>query len=307
MIILDEIDQLAQRDQRLFAGLLRLTVLDTNLGIIGIANSLDLADRYLPEGTFRGTNAAKLFYKLFADSLKTVYFRPYSVKDVAAILEDRIDRAAGADAEGWIHPAAVELVARKVAAMGDLRKALEIMRLAVEIAQHESDNPPTTVSLQHVVKALEQLGGPRKVAGMLRDLNIHQKILLAALIVLLRPITSTLSTSTSSKLSRGCPSLLQVYQRYGECLRQEPISEPLGRSDFLDLAGNMEAQGLISLTRPHNNNSRAAASPRRPPSMIVGGGGGEWSSLVGLSLEAGEAEKVLADQNVILRGFLNRI
>lgn len=282
--------------------------------------------------------------------IRTVYFLPYSVEDIAAIIKDRLGRAAADSTvsilSDFIHPAAVELCARKVAAIGDLRKALEIMRMAVELAEQEGGGTASqnvTVGLAHVVRAFERMNpiagsSPlQKVAGMLRDLNIHQKLLIVALVVLLRPPSSEQSLTnhpppSSAQQSSWRPSLQQVFERYGEFLRIQRVTDPLGRSDFLDLANNLEAQGLISMIRcnPTSNTAIPTLSPGKPRLSIMGarskaalkelglfpvgktrrvsssnaGLSSEWSCSVGLTLDYRETVAVLGEQNSILRVFL---
>ncbi|KAJ1922827.1 AAA ATPase [Tieghemiomyces parasiticus] len=162
LVTLDEIDSLLTRDQDILYRLFEWPTLPgSRLTLIGIANALDLTDRFLP----------RLKAKQCMPEL--INFNPYQVADIVAIVTDRLhevnrqvlggpdaahgkedghDSGTECDAELvapltrlrldetplLIQDAAVELCARKVAAAtGDLRKALDICRQAVELAEQE--------------------------------------------------------------------------------------------------------------------------------------------------------------------------
>ena len=58
------------------------------------------------------------------DQPETLHFAPYSMSEMVEILSDRVKLL---PSNVTIHPAALELCARKVAGMGDFRKALDIL------------------------------------------------------------------------------------------------------------------------------------------------------------------------------------
>ncbi|KXS20718.1 P-loop containing nucleoside triphosphate hydrolase protein [Gonapodya prolifera JEL478] len=102
--------------------------------VVGIANALDLAERWMPRLRARGV----------APSL--VVFTPYTVPQITEILKERVNVAAAAmgidvsgagGAQPLFQSAAVELAARKTAGTGDLRKALDVCRQAIELAESE--------------------------------------------------------------------------------------------------------------------------------------------------------------------------
>jgi cell division control protein 6 len=75
---------------------------------------------------------------------------------------------------------AIELAARKVAGTGDLRKALDVCRLA--IASVEGDEYPQ-VSIKHILKATSTLLGSSN-KSRIETLNSLAKIVLAVIALL---------------------------------------------------------------------------------------------------------------------------
>ncbi|KAI8907559.1 P-loop containing nucleoside triphosphate hydrolase protein, partial [Powellomyces hirtus] len=140
----------------------------SRMALIGIGNSLDLTLRVLPRLLERQCNPT------------LVKFHPYDVKDIMEIIRGRL-RCLRDEMEGdgtattnaivrrqaergkengkgkeeqflLMHPMAVELCARKMAATGDLRKALDVCRQAIELVEleHQKHLKPssTTTTLQ---------------------------------------------------------------------------------------------------------------------------------------------------------------
>ncbi|KAM4059697.1 AAA ATPase domain-containing protein [Hirsutella rhossiliensis] len=102
----------------------------SRLALIGIANALDLTDRFLP--------------RLKSKNLKPelLAFLPYTAAQVKNIIITRLKSLMPPGKEGYvpfIHPAAIELCSRKVSSQtGDLRKAFEICRRALDLVEAET-------------------------------------------------------------------------------------------------------------------------------------------------------------------------
>ncbi|KAG4155507.1 hypothetical protein ERO13_D03G117100v2 [Gossypium hirsutum] len=123
LIIADELDYLITRDRAVLHDLFMLTTFPFSRCIlIGIANSIDLADRFLPR--LQSLNCKPM----------VVTFRAYSKDQILSILQERLLVLPYI----VFHQQALELCARKVAAAsGDMRKALSVCRSAVEILEAE--------------------------------------------------------------------------------------------------------------------------------------------------------------------------
>ncbi|KAI1767626.1 cell division control protein Cdc6 [Hypoxylon sp. FL1150] len=129
LVVLDEIDHILTLDleslYRLFEWSMQKS---SRLVLVGIANALDLTDRFLPRLKSRN---------LKPDLLP---FLPYSAAQIKNIITTRLKSLVP---EGsplpFIHPAAVELCSRKVSSQtGDLRKAFEICRRAIDLVEMET-------------------------------------------------------------------------------------------------------------------------------------------------------------------------
>ncbi|KAH7836756.1 hypothetical protein Vadar_005274 [Vaccinium darrowii] len=123
LIIADELDYLITKDQAVLHDLFMLTTFPFSRCIlIGIANAIDLADRFLP--------------RLLSLNCKPVVltFRAYTKDQIMVILRQRLT----ALPYNVFQPQALELCARKVAAAsGDMRKVLCICRSAIEMLEAE--------------------------------------------------------------------------------------------------------------------------------------------------------------------------
>lgn len=154
VLLLDELDYLVTRTQSVIYNLFEwATSGHAPLALIGISNTMDLPERLLP----------RVHSRL---GIRRVSFLPYSHSEIAAIIADRLT---GLDA---FEPKGVELCARKVAAVsGDIRRALEVCRLAAQLAEREEVRAvgppaggggaaaPAYVDLAHIDKASKQLRG----------------------------------------------------------------------------------------------------------------------------------------------------
>lgn len=131
LVTLDEIDHILTMGleslYRVFEWSLQKS---SRLVLVGIANALDLTDRFLP--------------RLKSKNLKPnlMSFLPYTAPQVKNIIITRLKSLMPAGNESYvpfIHPAAIELCSRKVSSQtGDLRKAFEICRRALDLIEAET-------------------------------------------------------------------------------------------------------------------------------------------------------------------------
>ena len=127
IVVLDEIDQLLSRHQQVLYHLFELaSAKGSRLILIGVANALDLTDRFLPRLAARGAMP------------RTITFTPYSNAELQSIIIQRVEPVERSDGSCLIDRAAVKLCAMKVAAAsGDARRALEVCRVAADKALSE--------------------------------------------------------------------------------------------------------------------------------------------------------------------------
>jgi len=134
LVVLDEIDQLLGLDNSTLCSFFEWSFAkDSKLILIGIANALDLTDRFLP--------------RLKAKNLKPALlpFLPYTAPQIASVLSSRArsllpsDSSAAVDFTPFLHPTAITLISKKVASQtGDLRKAFDMAFHAIELVEAET-------------------------------------------------------------------------------------------------------------------------------------------------------------------------
>ncbi|KAL6564077.1 AAA ATPase [Orobanche hederae] len=127
LVIADELDYLITKDRAVLHDLFMLTTLPFSKCILlGIANAIDLADRFIPK--LQSLNCKPT----------VITFRAYSKDQIITILQERLRTLPYT----VFQPQAVELCARKVAAAsGDMRKALSVCRSAIEMLEAEKRDP----------------------------------------------------------------------------------------------------------------------------------------------------------------------
>ena len=131
---LDEIDHLMALDLEILYTLFQWSLHGSSrLILIGIANALDLTDRFLP--------------RLKARNLKPqlLPFLPYTASQISSIITTKLkslslpDSTTSIDYLPFLHPAAIQLCSRKAASQsGDLRKAFDIIRRAIDLIETET-------------------------------------------------------------------------------------------------------------------------------------------------------------------------
>ena len=168
VVVLDELDYLVTRKQSVIYNLFEWAARpDSALIVTGISNTMDLPERLLPRVESRL-------------NIRRVAFNPYSFPQIVTIIEDRLGGLTAFDpSDGGL-----ELCARRVASVsGDVRRALEICRLACQIAEREEVEaagreggvPPTHVTGEHVIAAQKQLRGS-SVVKVLKAVPLQQKL-----------------------------------------------------------------------------------------------------------------------------------
>jgi cell division control protein 6 len=133
LVLLDEIDNLLNDDCDVLYSLFEWSLQKhSKLILIGIANALDLTDRFLPRLKSRNLKPALL------------PFLPYTASQMSTIITERLrstlpeDTIASKDFVPFVHPMAVQLCCKKVASQtGDLRKAFSLIRRAIDQVERE--------------------------------------------------------------------------------------------------------------------------------------------------------------------------
>lgn len=145
VVTLDEVDHLLELDIDLLYNIFEWSLQKSSgLVLVGIANALDFTDRFLPRLKARGLKPHLL------------PFLPYTAQQISSVITSKLKalQPAGSDQLPFIHPTAIMFLSKKVAAQsGDLRKALDICRRAIDLIEADTRN-------QHAIKAAEITPSP---------------------------------------------------------------------------------------------------------------------------------------------------
>ena len=175
VVVLDEMDHLLTLELELVYALFEWSLQKTSqLVLIGIANALDLTDRFLPRLKARNLTPQLLSFLPYAapqiHSIITSRLRsllpprlPAADGSSCSVVDVDVDVDVDADFVPFIHPAAIQLCAKKVASQtGDIRKAFDICRQAIDLIEMETkreylqsqpSSPPMTPSDGDVVQS----------------------------------------------------------------------------------------------------------------------------------------------------------
>ncbi|OKL61410.1 hypothetical protein UA08_03895 [Talaromyces atroroseus] len=284
LVTLDEIDHLLTADPEVLYSLFEWSLNNkSRLLLIGIANALDLTDRFLP--------------RLKANNLKPILlpFLPYSAAQIANVITTRLrsllpesDANSRGDYIPFVQPAAVQLCAKKVASQtGDLRKAFDLVKRAIDVIEQETQSklekenivlespsknalaenanlsspPKTPASKRTLADAYTALTAPRAsiahvaritaaVFGQgttqrLQGLNLQQKAALCTLVALDRKRRSGEIYSTPSKSRANAPTVRELFDTYCSLCRSDNVLHPLTATEFKDVVGSLETLGLV--------------------------------------------------------------
>lgn len=246
LVIADELDYLITKDRAVLHDLFMLTTLPFSRCIlIGIANSIDLADRFLPK--LQSVNCKPM----------VVTFRAYTKDQIIRILQQRLMELPYI----VFQPQALELCARKVAAeSGDMRKALQICRSAIEMLEAEvgqfahdgelsstvsdysgAPNTPSgdiskqtndIVRVDHMAKALSK-SYKSPVVDTIQSLPQHQQIILCSAVKYFRKGKKDTTVGELSRLYIDiCKSIL---------------IPPVGTAELSSMCRVLSDQGLLKL------------------------------------------------------------
>jgi cell division control protein 6 len=162
IVVLDEVDALIKdRGDGLLYELTRIneTLHNSRVSIIGISNDLRLKEFLDP----------RVFSSL---SEEEMIFRPYDASELHNIL---LERSKLSFNEGSLSEAALNVCSALAAAEhGDARRALDLLRVAGEVAERKGDE---TITEEHVKEAEKNIEHNRVVEA-LKNLTLHSKLVL---------------------------------------------------------------------------------------------------------------------------------
>jgi archaeal cell division control protein 6 len=216
IIILDEIDQLIKKaGDGIIYNLTRLNadLKKTQISIVGISNDLMFIDNVDP----------RVKSSL---SEEEIVFPPYNALQLQDILRRRSKKAfkEGALAQGVIEKCAA-YAARE---HGDARRALELLRVAGEIAEREEHK---SVNIEHIDKAEEKIERDR-IQEIVRLQPKQQQITLYSILAL-------------NEKQKGVFYTGEVYDVYKDLCEKCSI-RPLTQRRLSDIIGELDMLGIIT-------------------------------------------------------------
>lgn len=217
VVVLDEIDALVkrQRDDNLLYELTRIneSLKGSWVGIVGISNDLHFKDLLDPR-------------VLSSLSEEELVFRPYLADELYDIL---LARAKSAFLPNALLDPALRLCAALAAGEhGDARRALDLLRVAAELAEREGG---ATVDEDHVRLAQQKIEADR-VDEALKSLPLHSKVVLVA------------THLASSRIQEGAVTG-DVYDVYKELCGVTNV-EPLTQRRVSGLLNELDVMGILN-------------------------------------------------------------
>jgi cell division control protein 6 len=162
IVVLDEVDALIKdRGDSLLYELTRIneTLHKSRVSIIGISNDLRLKEFLDP----------RVFSSL---SEEEMIFRPYDASELRNIL---LERSKLSFNEGSLSEAALNVCSALAAAEhGDARRALDLLRVAGEVAERQGAEKITEEHVKEAEKSIEH----NRVVEALKNLTLHSKLVL---------------------------------------------------------------------------------------------------------------------------------
>jgi len=257
LLVLDEVDQLESRDQAVLYTVFEWPALQgSRLALVGIANSLDLTERVLPRLQVKEAYKPTL-----------VHYPPYTRQQLITILTARLAEAASPGDTAVITPRAIAFLASKISSLsGDLRKALDVCRRALELAEaavrKQTLLKPMTpkglaspgmsprkgykspkalpkigqVDLPQIMKVVNQVYGSQVTASLGtkgEGLPVQQKVLVASLLLMVKK-------GRSKEVTLG-----KLIDTYGKVLKKRNMKPEL-ESACIGMIEMLESRGMVT-------------------------------------------------------------
>jgi cell division control protein 6 len=216
IIALDEADALIKvRGDCLLYELTRVNenLSGSKVSLIGISNDLRLKEFLDPR-------------VLSSLSEEEIVFRPYDAGELRTILSER---ALSGFHEGVLSDAALSLCSALAAAEhGDARRALDLLRVAGEVAERLGAN---NVVEDHVREAEKHIDHNRVIEA-LKNLTLHSKLVVLSLYHLNKADTFRANTG-------------EIYEVYGEICGEIGVA-PLTQRRLCSLVNELDSMGLLN-------------------------------------------------------------
>jgi origin recognition complex subunit 1 len=198
VVLMDELDQLVTKNQSVMYNFFNWpTMKHSRLIVLAVANTMDL-----PERTLSNKISSRL-------GLHRITFKGYTHAQLMQIIESRLANVPGK----IVDPDAIQFASRKVAAVsGDARRALDMCRRAVEIAETEATagKQATRSKEDFLPETPSKTGRGKKKTLAVTGKEVQHKDVM----VTIATIKQAISEATSSPLQkylRGLPLSSKVF------------------------------------------------------------------------------------------------
>lgn len=242
LVILDEMDKLVHSNlndtnstKTIFELFLLAKLPSIRFTLVGIANSLDMKDRFLSRLNLR------------QDLLpETLVFHPYTPDEMYEIVMNRLKRVA--DEECVFNPMAIKFAAKKCSGnTGDLRKVFDVLRSSIEVVELQviasklrdketNSSSIQKVGLPHVAKVFAQFLNTSSTRSRVSKLNVQQKLILCAIV-----------HREKTDIFQAHCSLDDTYDYYVNLLTGKNALAPLKRNEFLETCNALETCGVTTI------------------------------------------------------------
>ena len=258
MLIVDELEHIAANEMIHFFE----TVATNRTRIVAISNTHTLTAK-LPEDA------------------TTLHFSPYTADEMSSIINVRL---APLMEEGItvIQPAALTFICKKVATQtGDLRACLSLLCQALAVVEKTvlEKKPPsltlTPVGMTDVLRASKAATTIAPTVGVkVKSLNMQSRLALLTFLIASRRLSSslTLLPSSSTKKQKSMPTKqtsitpTALHTLYETTLAAHGgVFSAVSRSEFLDVLGVLEVQGLLSMADHAGLKVTKSPSKRKTP------------------------------------------
>ncbi len=213
IIILDEIDSLTDTSTLYDLTRINTQLKNTRLSIIGISNNIAFTNNLDP----------RIKSSLSEEEL---VFPPYNAIQLTEILSKRAEIALRS---GVLQDGVIERCAALAAQEhGDARRALDLLRVAVEISERQGSE---IVNLSHVEHAQKKLDMDR-VVEVIKTQPRQSQLVMSSILYLKEKNTEGISTG-------------EVYEIYIKLCKKHNLMPPLTPRRVSDLISELEMLGLI--------------------------------------------------------------
>jgi len=216
IVVLDEIDALVKaKGDSLLYELTRIneTLTRSKVSLIGISNDLRFKEWLDPR-------------VLSSLSEEEIVFRPYNASELKDILAERAKLAFH---DGVLTDGALSLCSALAAAEhGDARRALDLLRVAAEIAEREGAKQITEEHVRLAEKRIER----NRVFEAIKNMPLHSKLVLCSVYLLSKARVNYAITG-------------DIYEVYRELCNETGIS-PLTQRRVSTLISELDAMGLLN-------------------------------------------------------------